>query len=357
MKATANGILKGIVVSNADETKAGVLTCSIPDVSDDLIHVTMTSPFYSLNNGGMLAIPEVGSKILIHYDENDNSYYYLSTIIEKPDNEQKGGLKEFSVIGDKYIYSERGRPQKITYANQFNAGLHIDRRLTPDQMVNKVDLKSETGKKLSLSDSPKMDACILRNEHGDGLIITSDANDIHSERSIELKCKGSQKFVVFQGEAGFYIVDGRDFNIENWSTGAFANENATGRFGNINFRSDNSDICMISKADDGRVFLVTPNARIQIESDGSVVIDSVKNVQIKATDDIDIKSDKAIRIQGQSIDIKAANSFRVQSGGDASILSTGTNSLDGDQVHFNSGISQPANETSITTPERNDYDE
>jgi hypothetical protein len=350
-----NGILEGIVVSNHDETKSGILLVSIPEVSNEAVNVTFTSPFYALNGGGMLAIPEVGSKILVL--SKNKKYYYLSTIVEQPSNEQIGGLIDFRVINDKYLYTERGRPQKVTYANQFNAGLKISRRLLPDYMSAKVDLDSEGGKRISLSDSPLSDVVLIRNEHGDGIVISSEANDVHSERSIEVKSKGAQRYVVFQSGMDIYVIDGRDINIENTSTGAYANDNAVGRYGNINLRSENKDISVLSKSDNGRVFIVTPSARIQIESDGSIVLDSAQNIQIKSTNDIDIKSNKAIRISGETIDIKATNNLRLQAGLDASILAGGTNSLDGDQIHFNSGLSQPANDTSITTPERNDYGE
>lgn len=350
-------ILIGSVISNHDETKTGLLMVKIPDLSDNPLNVVMTSPFYTLNSGGMLAIPEVGSKVLVSQDTSTGKLYYLSTIIEPPENEQVGGLVNFNVLGDKYIYTERGRPQKVTYANQFNAGLHIDRRLLPEYMASKVSLVSESGKKISLSDSPKSDAVIIRNEHGDGMIITSDPSDVHSERSIEVKSKGSQRHVVFQGGMEMYVIDGKDITIENFSTGAYANENATGRFGNITLRSENSDINIVSKANDGRIFILTPKARIQIENDGTVKITSDADIQINCENDIDIKAGKALRIQGESIDIKATNDVRVQAGGNSSILATGSNSLDGDRVDLNSGVSLPSNEAIIADPITNDYGE
>lgn len=351
-------IYEGIVVSNIDTTRNGILSVRIPDISDELCFVTYTSPFFVPNGGGIIAIPEVGCKILILQNLESGKFYYLTTIVEIPDNSQKGGLTDWNLIPDKYIYSERERPQKVNVTNQFGAGLKISRRFLPEYITSKVELVSETGKKISLSDSPKFDAVIIRNEHGDGIVITSDPSDIHSERSIETKSIGPQRYVVYKSDINMLVVDGRDITIENLSTGAGANTDTEGKFGNINLRSHNADINIVSRADDGRVFIVTPKARIQIEADGSIKITSDSDIQIAAKGDLDIKSDNAIRIQGNTLDIKANTNMKFESGGNISSKAAGTNSLDGPQaIHFNSGVSQAANAAQIEEAVKTDYNE
>tara|TARA_R110000782_G_scaffold184388_2_gene274680 strand:+ start:41595 stop:42623 length:1029 start_codon:yes stop_codon:yes gene_type:complete len=340
-------IIKGTVVSNVDDDKQGTLKVIFPSLSQGAFDVTYTSPMYMLNNGGMLAIPEEGSRILAALDEDgDGKIYYMSTIVDTPDTPQAGGLKVWNVVGDTRVYSDRKKPQKVSYANQAGAGVHITRKFLPSQIVAKTDLTSEKGKMLSLNDSPKSDAVILRNEHGDGLLMFSEGDEIHSERSIEMKSKGSQKFVVYQSDLGMYVIDGRDINIENHSTGAFAGP-GNNRFGNVNLRSKNADVTLVSKAEDGRIFLVTPKARIQIAADGSIQIHGTGDVQITSDANINLNAAQDVNIKGTNVNIKA----------DANIATDGgsVNSMQGAQIHFNSGY--PANEAPTTPPEPTSYEE
>jgi hypothetical protein len=348
-------IFKGHVISNTDLTETGILTVQIPELSRDPLEVTLTSPFYMMNGGGMLGIPDTGSHILVCRDPEDNRLYYLSTIISNPRNAEGGGLLDWKVIGNKYVYTERNKPQVVTYTNQVDSGLKIHRRLLPDYIASKVDLDSENGKRISLNDSPKIDAVLIRNEHGDGIIITSDQNDVHSERSIEVKSKGAHRYTVFQSSMELSVIEGKDITIENRSTGLNAGRDIEGKFGNINIKSENSDININTEAEDGRIFLVTPKSRIQIESDGSILIDTESDIQIRTSSNLDIKADKAIKIEGQSLDIKTDLDCKIDAGGSFSARSSGTNSLDGSQVHFNSGLSQPATPVTPSIPEKTDY--
>lgn len=352
-------IHKAVVITNVDPSKQGIITVKCPDISDELIEIIYTSPYYTQNGGGIMALPEPGSQVLVFYERESKETYYLSTIVSPPDNTQKGGLSDYQVIKDKYLYSPEAntRPKKVDYTNSFGAGLEISRVFQPEFISSKVELKSEVGKKVILSDSPRSDAVIIRNEHGDGITVTSDPSDIHGERAIEIKSKGMQRYIVFQSDMTLLVVDGRDINIENYSTGAFSNFNTAGKFGNINLKSWNADVNIISKADDGRIFLITPNARIQIEADGSISIESNKDIQLKSSGDLDIKADNAIRISGRTLDIKTDSDVRIDAGGSCGIKAASNNSLDGSQLHLNSGISQPAQETQIKDPEKTDYND
>lgn len=353
-----NRIYKGIVTSNSDITRSGILTVQIDGFGEGSIEVVYTSPFYHLNGGGFLAIPEIGSKILIHYDENENKYYYLSTIVEMPENSQRGGLKEWKLIGDNYVYTEREIPQRVEFTDGFGAGLKISQRNLPSYISAKVDLDSRAGKRLSLSDSPNSDMVLIRNEHGDGMVISSEPSEIHSERSIEVKSKGSQKHIVFQSDMYLAVIEGRDITIENFSTGTFKQADTPGRFGNINLRSQNADINIVSNGDDGRVFLVTPKARIQIDSDGSIKLESDSNVQIVAKGDINVKSDNNINLEATNINIRSNSDINMQAlQGGISAKGAGNVALDGAQVHLNSNQSNATSAVQVITPELTDYEE
>ena len=238
----------------------------------------------------------------------DKETYYLGTIIDYPENQMVGGKLGFTPLGDSNIYSEKNIPQKITFTNQAGAGLEISRKFLPNYINCKVNLNSEKGKRISLSDSPKSDAVLIRNEHGDGIVITSKENDIHADRSIEVKSKGLQQYVCFQSGMNLYVIEGKDLNIENFSTGANANVNAgdNGRFGNINIKSHNADINITGKGSNSNVFITTPKARVEIKSDGSVLIDSVGDIRMQSLGNIELKSTAGnISMEALNINMKS----------------------------------------------------
>jgi hypothetical protein len=309
--------------------------------------------------GGILTIPEVGSEVLLLIDDTHKKVYYLHTVVDFPENEMSGGLKTFGLFGDNYVYSTREVPQKITFTNQLNAGLKITRKFQPDSIVAKVDLDSEKGKRISLNDSPGSDFVLVRNEHGDGITIASDGNDIHGERSIEVKSKGLQQFVSYQSGMNFYVIDGKDINIENYSTGSFSNINAAdlGRFGNINIRSHNADVSLVGKGPTSQIFIVTPNSRIQIDSTGAVTIESINSISVKSSSDINLDAGNTLNITATNLNIKTTSDTRIDSGGNFSARSVGVNSLDGSQVHFNSQLSLPVVTLPLLPATRNDYGE
>ena len=315
----------GIVVSNFDSgSKTGKMSVEM-DESGLTIDVIYVSPFYHLNGGGVLAIPDIGSKILVFNDLNSGYYYYLGTIIDTPSNPVIGGMIGWEPISEPGVYSERGIPQKVTYTNQVGAGLKISRRLLPNYMTSKVNLDSEKGKRISLSDSPKSDVVLIRNEHGDGIVISSQANDVHADRSIEVKCKGSQHFVSYQAAMNFYLIEGKDISIENFSTGSNSNTTAgeKGRFGNINIKSHNADINITGKGDKSDIFITTPKARIEIKADGSVLIDSQDSVRIQALKNIELKSTAGdISMEALNINMKSTLNTNIQSMLNTSIEAT-----------------------------------
>lgn len=293
--------ITGIVIDNRDTSKRGRMLVKFEGQSETASEVIYTSPYFTTNGGGVLAVPEVGSEIIALEDSEKTKIYYIATIVDFPSqNEVGGGLKEFNVISDPYVYTEREKPQKVNFTNQFGAGLKISRRVLPKLLSTKVDLSSEGGKRITLSDSPESNLIMIRNEHGDGIIITSEQSDVHPERSIEIKSVGQQNYVSFQSGINFYVIDGRDINIENFSSGAFANTSAAtkGRFGNINLRSSEADISIVGKGQGSEIFIVTPKARIQINLDGSVNIEALN---------VNIKSALNMTLEAQNLSIKSTN--------------------------------------------------
>lgn len=338
-----NKIYHGQVVSNYDLGAVGNLRAKIPEFGDGAYLVIYTSPYLTRNGGGMVAIPEVGSEILVYHIRSKNKFYYLSTIVDFPDDFDDTGIKDWNPIADKYIFTERGVPQRIAFSDSFGAGLAISSRTSKKYISAKVDLNSRSGKRISLSDSPNSDMVLIRNEHGDGVVISSEPSEVFSERSIEVKSKGAQRNVSFQSSIDSVVVEGKDITLENYSSGSHSIE---GRFGNINLRSHNADINLVTKGDTSRIFIVTPKARIQIESDGSIKIESTADIQLTTDGNLGIKSNN-LSIEANSINMKAATSMNLESGATFSAKSGATAAIDGATLHLNSGISTPA----VTLPQ------
>ena len=351
--------LTGIVISNVSKSKDGTFKVKSEDTYGDDMEVIYTSPAYMLNGGGVLSIPEVGSEVLVLQDLEKHKNYYIATIVDFPSNNISPGDPEFQLIGDKYVYTDRDKPQKVTFTNQANAGLKISRRALPDFIDCKVVLDSEGGKRISLSDSDNADWVLIRNEHGDSIVLTGEANDIFPERSLEIKTKGPQQYVSFESGFNFYVIDGRDFTIENYSSGANANTSAgeKGRYGNITLRSYEKDINIVAKGSTSEIFITTPKARIVIQADGSVSIESLGSVNIKSDLNINLEAGNSINLKASNINVTSDLNTAVQSNGLFSVKSTGIAAIDGAQVHLNSQLSVPVVNVPIQNSPKNDYGE
>jgi hypothetical protein len=337
-------IVKGVVSSNIDPKSSARFSAKFDEWGDDEKPVIYTSPMYRVNGGGILAPPAYEDIILAVYDEDTEEYYYHSTVVDIELATEVSKIPGFKEIGDKNAYSKDGRPVKIQFQNQVGAGIDITKnhRPAPETQINSVTLKSEGGKQIGADDSPGVEAAFVMNQHGDGLIVKGDPDDIYPARCVQIISKGQQDFTVMESSMDLTVVEGRDITIENRSTGAMAQTPSEDwwpngnlpckRWGGIYLRSESGDISIAANADtgeseqDGRIFIVTPKARIQITETGAIQIDS--------TDAIRIKSSSDINMEGANINIKATGSLKMESGGATSILSGGNVDVDGTEIHL-----------------------
>lgn len=324
------------------------------------VDVVYTSPFYAQNGGGMISVPEVGSRVLILSVE-DKYFYYISTIIKEPVNSMVGGDLDYTFIKDKYIFSERKIPQKIVFTNQYGNGFRISRKRLPhdprdptgfyDSVYTEMD--SELGKYVRLDDSSEKDAIFIKNECADGITITGENGPPNgAPREITIDNKFSQYHITRNGSMNLWVMDGRDINIENESSGKFANLNASSinssRFGNINLFSKVADINISSRGTSATsIFLTTRKARIEIKNDGGILINSVDapiNIQGNS---IKLVADENIDIGAKNLNIKLSESFKVDATQKVSLKATGNLDMDGANINLNSGTS-----TNVTAPSR-----
>ena len=101
----------------------------------------------------------------------------------------------------------------------------------------------------------------------------------------------------------FRIIDGREINIENQSTGSKRLSENDPLPGNINITSDNADVNVTTKGEGGDIHLTTegPSGNLVLHSeDGVVQIHGAKGVEIAgAGKDGSVVSD--VVVQGANI--------------------------------------------------------
>lgn len=359
--------VKGIV----GKKQVGNVFYAVFDKETNLeVPVIYTSPMYRVNGGGLLALPLYGDVILACHDEISGEYYYHSTIVSTHLEDQILKVPGFASIpnSDK-TFDDSGRSVKVKYQNQAGVGLEITRNNRPAPLapIGSVNLISEKGKKVGLDDSPGVEAVVMQNQHGDGITLKGDADKMFSSRSIKTSTEGPQLYEARGSSMDLHVVDGLDLTIENRSTGVNAQtpsedywpngKQPCRKWGGIYLRSENGDVSIAANADtgdlneDGRIFITTPKARIQILEDGSITIDS--------TTSINLRSDGNLNLEGQDVNIKANGSLNMESSSDTSILSSGGNvNADGSQIHLNSGNSSPVPTLGAHTDnDLNDYSE
>lgn len=314
-------ICLGQVFDVHDFMQRGVFFVYAKEVSENPVEVTYVTPYASQHEAGMVAIPEEGTSVLIVLPENSSKWYYMGATYEP--SVQRGTekiLKENQYLPDKNIYRARGRPQKVLLKDTKGNQLTLSSEYNPKFSNIKAELASSKGKKLILSDSPTFDSVLLRNEHRDGLKITATADNVSPARSIELECKGPQKIISRNSEIEIRVNDGREVTIENLSTGIKNDPAFPEQFGNINVISHNKDINLTTKGLTGKIFIdaLGPEGHIQIDSAGTVTI----------------WADRAVKIKGATIDIKADQDVNIEAGGSMNIKAGGTLTLQGSQSNI-----------------------
>ena len=367
----------GVVVDVQDTFKSFNFIARLENGEE--ISVIYTTPFFHFGGGGLLALPNIGSKVILMFDERTNQYYYVSTIVTNVNYEwiYDPSLKVLPLTSDKNIYTDKNIPQKIGFTNEADSGLKISRKKLKRYIDAKVELKSEFGKKIALVDSPMNSHVLMRNEHGDGIrIISHDwaagsvgyPHPIYPSRSIISYSKGPQFYTTVRGSMNLLVADGLEFNIQNFSTGAYgpsgvsstgAPDQPSDRVGNINIRSKNSDINIAVNGNESEIYITTPKARIEIRDDGTVLIHSTGTINLKSDGDINLKSASNINMEaGGEFNLKSTSNFNIQStGGQTNIKSSDNCNVDGAQIHLNSGFSSEANSPEEIDIQNNAYGE
>lgn len=287
------------VKSSLDVARMGIIQITCTD-EPRATEAYYTTPYHKpFRTGGMFAIPAENSNILIAFDDKNLKAYYLSTIIDADEagkannvakslvqvvanpvaaaatgplgfltkpllNKVADKLFKTPIVGDQTKLYEGFAPAVMKFKNDEDNGLSITDKNAKKYMVNETRLNSG-GKYLSLNSSPEIDCVHLDNGHGDFLKITGMPQSAvglppDPKRSLQAKTFLSQEFVSDRGGIDLRVVEGKDINIENDSTG-FMSVGGVGGFrsGNVNIFSKWKNIRLAAKG-----FIFPPNVGGQI---------------------------------------------------------------------------------------------
>jgi len=312
------------------------------------VDVTYTSPYYRVNSGGFIAIPEKETQILILHNKNpknkgESLFYFHSCIVtDKGSTDDPKRNKEFEAIKDNdkkaKIYSKLDKPVTQAFTNAVGAGVYIQRDFDGISIKNNVILKAENDCEVTCG-APGIQ---ITNNHGDNITLTSDtiidgppAAPVGA-RSLSIVTRGNQEYKCTNSDITMKIVDGGDINIENNSTGAFGMlmkaasfiapvrpptafaAGLTPQSGNIRLKSRWRDIILAALGVGSKIHIVTNTSKIVVDgqtgqinifSPGGVDINSVGPINMNSVANINLNSSGAITMNAPAITSNASNHF------------------------------------------------
>lgn len=292
----------GEVTSNIDGSESGEFQARFENMFDgEPQWVTYTSPYFKINGGGLVAIPECKDQILAAYNEDvrpgQARFYYHSTIIKNKPRTGTSDPENFEALrsGDlkAKIYNGSSQPVTQTFTNSAGAGMYIQRDFSKSKISNNVTIKSENDNEINVGAI----GVHIRNNEGDSIVLNgSEPNDQYAARSFGIETFASQEYKCTNSDIKMKIVDGGDINLENDSTGLFS---ISGKwFGNIRLKSRFRNIDLAALGPGSHVNIYTLGATIQVDSLGNVKIQTAGSIDFNAGQNINMTAGGFVNIAG-----------------------------------------------------------
>ena len=342
------------VISTVDPTQIGSFWARIPSYGNQLESIYYTSPYASINHGGFIAVPEVGTKILVCQPAGGEEWYYMGATFTPEFKEAfpvNGGgsiidnarLKPFERV-DPRLTRARGFPMRMGWFGPKGSGLSIDWESNTKLINEKVELVSTKNKAVVLTDNPAQDCIRLDSGNGSQIRVTNNPkNSSVPAQAVLIETVGPTQLFNTEDQTDILVKDGKELQLLNNSTGQMAPEGEPNHAGNINIQSLNKDVNIFTKAKKGRIFIECLNADgsdqvIEIQTNGA---DGA--IRIKTNGKVDIDAENIGINAGNNIDINAGGNITMQSGGVTSVKASGNINADGAQIQLNGGLSTEAN--------------
>ena len=329
-----------------DASRSGRFVAKIKTLGGRTQTVNYVSPYASKGVGAFVGIPQVGVQILVcqPHPETSEWYYMGSTFAPEPLNVIDG---QFTTLATHYpleraaplLYRARGVPMGVQFTGPEGGGISVTTEYNPDFINSKTEITSNINKKITLSDSPAIDAIILDSGNGSTIKISDNPQKgTLPARSIEVQSVGPQKYINLESQTDILVRDGRELQLLNNSTGANAAEDEKAKSGNVNIQSKLRDVNVFTQAKEGRIFIECLNVNgnnqvIEIQTNGA---DGA--IRIKTNGKVDIQANNiGINATG-NIDMKAGGAINIDAGGNLSLRSGGTVYSDGSpDIRLNEG--------------------
>lgn len=310
-----------------DPNQTGVFYAGIEGISDGAsLMINYVSPYASAAKAGFIGVPEVGASILVCKPSGSNEWFYIgSTFLpeEKKQGEDTPTTPPFSRVDPK-INKVSGVPAKVILHGNNGQGLEISDEQDGKTTNNiKTELTSSNGKKITMHDSPGIDAIKLDSGNNASITLTQNPqnNPQKSAASIEVDCNGPQLHVSRESDLEMKVLGGgREINIQNNANGVawgnYQHANPINPCGNVNIQSSYGDVNIMSKAPIiSRVFIET------LDSVGGAQL-----IQLKTngpTGTIVLKTAGALAIDAGEVAIQSAGNISMGCNGIFSVEALG----------------------------------
>ena len=349
------------IVNTTNFDDNGSFWAEIDALGNGMRLINYTSPYSSRTEGGFISIPEEGTRILVCRPSGDSRYFFVGAtflpeldglVVESTDQITGGAMiqpdKPLMRV-DKNLYRMRGKPMKMAFKGVRGNGLVISEEYSQAACNIKTELIGQSGKCVQINDSPEIDCILLRNEHNDGIKITTSPKSLGlPARAIEIESHGPQKYINRESQTDIMVWNGRELNILNHSNGANRNPDEPLKFGNINLESKHHDINLMTRKDSGRIFIKCINTA----GDNQVIDIETKagtgsTIRVKSTGKLELIAEGSRGmdiVSGGEINLKAASNINIDSGGSINLLSSGQVNVDGSKTYLQTGLANPSND-------------
>jgi len=334
------------VRDRTDSSRSGSFLARIFELGNEEKRVQYVSPYASNGAGAFIGVPQVGTQVLVCKPGSSDSWYYLgATFAPEPLQVDGPTLRDDRLYpierANPDLYRARGEPMEVQFTGPGGGGIIIGQDYNPEFINNRTEIKSNINKKVTLSDSPAIDAIILDSGNGSKITIADNPqNNSVPARSIQVESVGPQKYINTESQTDVVVGGGgRELQLLNTASGIEWGEGIP--CGNVNIQSKWRDVNVFTQAEEGRIFIECLNTNgdnqvIQIETNGgsgdSIVIKTQGTLSLEAGGDINMKAGGAIKME-------SGGKYNITSGGNLEINAVGEANIEAPKINLANGAS------------------
>ena len=333
------------VSDRADPSRNGTFTAKVNAEGSEERPIYYTSPYGSNMEGAFIAIPEVGTEVLVCKPHGSDKYYYMGTSFSSEPTEAAGQFLKQSLLNpiersEVNMYKARGVPMRYLFKSPNGAGITMSEEYTPEYINKKTEITSTLNKKIQLHDAPTIDSIILDSGNGSRITLTDDPKaDSLPSRAVQVETVGPQKYLNTGSQTDIYVGDaGRELQMLNNANGVRWGTIIPA--GNVNVQSKWKDVNVFTQAEQGRIFIEClnedgSNQEIVIETNGEN-----GNIVVKTKGTITLAADQTIQMKAPNVNVDC-QSYSVKAD-KVDVQCTGQVDIDGSLINLANGANAPA---------------